>query len=339
MSYQLAQHDNMNDQTVLNLTSMARSIENAVVQDSRSIMAEWVIKSIERLAKEAGLLEKLVTDAAGDVSGPLTLIFAIQLKLAPLIGAKIGVACTKGHLGRWEFVDMPNLNEQFSTVREIAVGAIGTLDRDSMERFGYRVTDVFKQIVATGEDQHQANARVYAEKVGLHQAGEAPDREQPAAPGAPTAIDLTEACAVLQADFARDGLDVHSQDLMKIFLDEVRALNLGSQVATLPDGHVYCDLSLLYLAHAKWVGIIAQTLELPLSEDLESITVAPAATQTLKSLKGLGHLRIRVMEAETLNKRGFGVLEPIFESARTGESMEQARVRLHHQSLGLRPVK
>lgn len=159
MSYQLAQHDNMNDQTVLNLTSMARSIENAVVQDSRSIMAEWVIKSIERLAKEAGLLEKLVTDAAGDVSGPLTLIFAIQLKLAPLIGAKIGVACTKGHLGRWEFVDMPNLNEQFSTVREIAVGAIGTLDRDSMERFGYRVTDVFKQVVATGEDQHQANAQ------------------------------------------------------------------------------------------------------------------------------------------------------------------------------------
>ncbi|WP_439126187.1 MAG: hypothetical protein ACNJA3_27865 (plasmid) [Pseudomonas rhizophila] len=234
---------------------------------------------------------------------------------------------------------MPNLNEQFSTVREIAVGAIGTLDRDSMKRFGYRVTDVFKQVVASGEDQHQANARVYAEKVGLHQAGEAPEREQPAAPRAPTAIDLTEACAVLQADFAHDGLEVHSQDLMKIFLDEVRALDLGSQVATLPDGHIYCDLSLLYLAHGQWVGVIAQTLDLLLSEDLESITLAPAATQTLKSLKELGHSRIRVMEAETSNKRGFGVLEPIFESARTGESMEQARVRLHHQSLGLRPVK
>lgn len=329
----------MTDHPVLNLTAMAKSIEAAALQDSRSLSADWVTRAIERLAQESGVSDKLDADTQGEVYGPLTLIFAIQLQLAPLIGAKIGVACTKGDLGRWEFVGMPNVSEQFATVREIAVRAIETLDRDSMERFGYRVTDVFKQVAATGEDQHQANARVYAEKVGLHQAGEALEREQNAVPSAPTAIDLTEACTVLQADFARDGFDVHSQDLMEIFLREVTSLNLVSQVATLPDGHVYCDLSLLYLAHAQWVRVIAQTLKLPLSADLESIAAAPAATQTLLSLKGIGHLRVRVMEAETSNKRGFGVLEPIFESAQTGESMEQARVRLHHQSLGLRPVK
>ncbi|RMM39228.1 hypothetical protein QO021_28470 (plasmid) [Pseudomonas amygdali pv. lachrymans] len=331
----------MNDHPVLNLTAMATSMEAAALQDSRSIAADWVARAIERLAQDAGVSNKLEANSEGEVSGPLTLIFAIQLKLAPLIGAKIGVVCTKGGLGQWEFADMPNLNQQFSTVREIAVGAIETLDRDSMQRFGYRVTDVFKEIVVTGEDQHQANARVYAEKVGLHPAGQIPEREkeQHAAPSVPTAIELTEACAVLQADFARDGLDVDSNHLMKLLLNEVRILELQSQIATLPDGHVYCDLSLLYLAHAQWVRSISQVLAKPFPEDDESIAAAPSATQTLKKLKGLGYLRIQVMEAETAAKRGFGVLEPIFESVRTGESMEQARVRLHHQNLGLRPVK
>lgn len=329
----------MTDHPVLNLTAMARSIEAAALLDSRSLSAGWVIRAIETLAQESGLIEKVDTDTQGELSGPLTLIFAIQLHLAPLIGAEIGVSCRKGDLGYWEFVDMPNLNEQFSTVREIALGAIESLDEDSMDRFGYRVTDVFKQVVATGEDQHQANARIYAEKVGLHQAGEAPVREKPAVANAPTAIDLTQACTVLQANFARDGFEVQSQQLVEILLDEVRALNLISQVATLPDGHVYCDLSLLFLAYAQWVRVISLTLKVPLAEDLESIASAPAAMQTLNSLKGLGHLRIRVMEVEASRKRSFSGLESLVESARTGESMEQARVRLHHQSLGLRPVK
>lgn len=331
----------MNEQPVLNLTAMARSIMLAVLQDSGSITADGVIRIIERLAQESGVSDKLDTDADGEVSGPLTLIFAIQLKLAPLIGAIIGVACTKGDLGRWEFVDMPNLNEQFSTVREIAIEAIDTLDRDSLERFGYRVTDVFKQVVATGEDQHQANARVYAEKVGLHPAGKITDREleQQAPPSVPTAIDLTDACIVLQADFARDGLVVDSQNLMQTFLSEVRSLNLQSQVATLPDGHVYCELSLLYLAHASWVRLIAQVLGKQLALDAASIPDAPFATQTLQNLKGLGHLRFRVKEAETASKRGFGLLEPIFDAVQTSQSMEQARVRQHHKTMGLRPVK
>lgn len=340
----------MSKSPVLNLTALASSLHEATSADGRPVSADRTLELLKLIAQNSEVKDPLYAGAEGDLYGPLSLIFPIYLNLASLLGGELGIAAGKGGSGAWCFPGMPRLTTQFDALRETAAAAIQTLDADALKRFGYRVTDVFRRVVATGEDQHQANARVYAEKVGLHPAGEPPRHgdlqgkssaplENAATAGSATAIDLSDATRILQVDLARDGFKIESDHLLLLFIAEVQVLNVMHLVATMPGGVVYCDLSLLYLADAGWRRSIANHLEIPVRESSADLADAKAATGTLDFLKGLGLARVEAMDVEHAKKRGFGLLAPVFESARTGESLEQVLARLHHQHQGLRPVK
>lgn len=305
---------------------------------------------IQMISETSEINTSLELGPNGDLYGPLTLIFAVHLKLAPMLASELGVEVERGDAGHWVFKGMPSLSDLLDSLRETAAMAIEALDEDALRRFGYRVTDVFKRVVATGEDQQQANARLYAERVGLRSADQLPAfgvlQVEPSADAEPsppietaTAINLGNVTSALQSDFAAGGFLIQAGQLLLLFIAEVKALDLMHLVSTTPEGEVYCDLSLLYLVDSRWRRSIGEHLCLPASEASVRLSEARAATITLDCLRKLGLARVEAMEELSKASRGFGILEPVLESAKSGESLEQAVARLHHLHQGLRPVK
>lgn len=164
----------MTSTPLLNISAITRSLRQAAATDGLSLAPEQILESIKSVIQQAGGPIQLEVDSKGDVFAPLAMIFEIQMKWAPKLASDLSVDCSPLENGGWLFLGMPALTEQLATLRMVACSAIATLDEDALSRFGYRVTDVYKRVVSTGEDQHQVNARVFAERVGLHQADQPP---------------------------------------------------------------------------------------------------------------------------------------------------------------------
>lgn len=139
--------------------------------------------------------------------------------------------------------------------------------------------------------------------------------------------------------FKLDGILIEGPKLLRLFIAEARSNDQIHLVATLNDGHVCCDISLMYLMHGQWQRSIALFLGMPVTAESPPFQVAKNASVTFSNLYRLGLARLEAMEAKAAAERGFSIHDPVLESARTGEPLEQALARLHHQNLGLRPVK